>query len=101
MPRVHLPQKKRSIEIDSGTTLFQALRANDIPIASSCQGDAVCGRCAIEIVNGIENVSPIEPDEVRMAERLKWRIDDPKCRIRAACQVRVLQNEITVRTTYW
>lgn len=74
---------------------MQALLDAGMPVASSCHGDAVCGKCKIEILAGKENLSPIESGEEILRRRL--RIRDP---YRISCQSRVL-GDITVDATYW
>jgi ferredoxin, 2Fe-2S len=74
---------------------MDALQAAGLPVASSCFGDGVCGRCRVQVVTGLENLSAIEPIETIVRDRLRIPKD-----VRISCQARVL-GDITIDTTYW
>ena len=100
MPKVEIPRLKRILETDATTTIFSLLRANDIPIASSCQSEGICGKCKIRIVSGSANLSPISIDEQRLAERLRWQLEGTKPE-RAACRTSVASGTVIIETDYW
>lgn len=88
------------MEVPSGTILFEALREADIPIASSCQGELVCGRCKIKVLSGQENLSEMTTDEMRMNVRLSWENESKKI-VRAACGARIMEGTVELSTDYW
>lgn len=51
---VHLARSAKSIEVASGTTVLEALRATGIDMASSCEQGA-CGTCRVDVVAGAVN----------------------------------------------
>lgn len=74
---------------------MQSLLGVGIPVASSCYGDGVCGKCRLEIVKGRENLSKPETIELIVQDRLSL----PKG-TRVGCQVQV-NGDVTVDATYW
>jgi ferredoxin, 2Fe-2S len=93
--KLHLPQLNKSLEGSPSETIFQTLRHHDIPVASSCLGDGVCGKCRVSISAGLENLSPMEPLEKKLMD--KYGLSDQQ---RISCQCRAL-GDITITTTYW
>jgi ferredoxin len=73
--------------------VFQQLRRAQVPIASSCLGEAVCGRCVVEVVEG--EVTPTTPDERVRLEILGLT------GVRLACRLRARGPGVVLRTTYW
>lgn len=72
-----------------------ALLDAGLPVASSCSGDGVCGKCKVQIIEGNENLSA--PHETELF--LKEKNSIPK-ENRISCQVQVL-GPIKVDTSYW
>ena len=95
MPTIHFTKEIPSIEVPQGALLMETLLAAGLPVASSCQGDAVCGKCRVEIVEGWNNLSPIETAELVVSRR-----QNVKKPYRVSCQARVL-GDITIDTGYW
>ena len=69
--------------------------AAGLPVASSCHGDGVCGKCGVKVLAGAENLSAVGPVEQILRERLKLAPE-----VRVSCQTEVL-GDITVDTSYW
>jgi ferredoxin len=92
--RVRFPAQRRSVCVPSGTLLIDAVRRADLPIASACRGDGLCGRCGVAIVAG-NGVGAELPEETRAKQRN--RIDPV---LRLACQVRVCA-DLSVTAPYW
>ncbi|MCB0412394.1 MAG: (2Fe-2S)-binding protein [Bdellovibrionales bacterium] len=95
MPKIKLANSTKIIEVSEGELLMPALLKAGIPVASSCQGDGICGKCKIQIIEGEQNISPPNDTEKILVGRL--RIPRP---YRISCQTQVL-GDITVFTTYW
>ena len=75
--------------------LLDAAWRADVPLASSCGGQGVCGDCVVRIVEGEENLLP--PDAVEQA----WFDRRPRpAGVRLACRLRV-RGPAVVATTYW
>lgn len=60
---------ERDVHWPDGTSIFEALRAGGQPIASSCSGATVCGRCLVQVHRGGAALTPPEPDEARLLAR--------------------------------
>lgn len=72
-----------------------ALLDAGLPVASSCDGDGVCAKCKIMIVEGKENLTPENETERFLRETNNVPND-----VRISCQTRIL-GDITVDATYW
>ena len=93
--KIHLPQLNKTIAGNKIDTLFQILRANDIPVASSCLGDGVCGKCRLTVTAGSEFLSPVEPLEKKLSE--KYQLSENQ---RISCQCSI-SGDVVVTSTYW
>jgi len=76
-------------------TLMQILLNSGTPVASSCQGDGVCAKCRVQVIQGHENLSAPSPTEIFLRDRHSLESDE-----RVSCQVHLL-GDITVDTPYW
>jgi ferredoxin len=85
----------RSVRVSPGTSLLEAARRAQLPIASACGADGVCARCGLLILAG-EASLPQETERER-AIKSQNRID-PKLRL--ACRVAVV-SELTATAPYW
>ncbi len=74
---------------------MKALLAAGLPVASSCQGDGICAKCRIQIVEGAENLSPPNPREQILRDRLRIARE-----YRISCQTTVL-GDIKIDASYW
>jgi ferredoxin len=93
--QVRFPAQGCSVSVPSGTLLIDAGARRDLPIASACRGDGLCGRCGVAIVAG-SATSPAETaEETRCKERN--RIDPG---LRLACRIRV-HADLDVTAPYW
>jgi ferredoxin len=92
---VRFPAQDRSVRVTSGTLLIDAVRSADLPIASACRGDGLCGRCGVAVLAGSGAIGAELPAETRAKQRN--RIDPG---LRLACQVRVCA-DLSVTAPYW
>jgi 2Fe-2S ferredoxin len=83
------------IEVEEGTVLMEALLESGLPVASSCGGEGVCGKCHIKVLDGAQNLSKESSEEKELKE-----VHDVHKSERISCQTRVL-GPVTVSTTYW
>lgn len=65
------------------------------PVASSCNGDGICGKCRVRILDGPSNLSPQTDLEIKTKNKNK--VDEFE---RLSCQTYVL-GDITIDTAYW
>ena len=93
--QVRFPAQGCSVRVPSGTLLIDAVHRADLPIASACRGDGLCGRCGVAILSGHETVEAETPEEAHSKERN--RIDP---RLRLACRIRVC-GDLSVTAPYW
>lgn len=85
----------KTIEVTSGTLLFDAALRAGLPVASSCSAVFVCGKCNLQIVHGGENLSAQRDVERSLLTRDKKPLSD-----RISCVTRVF-GDCTVTATYW
>lgn len=95
MATISFVKKKPSIEVPSGSNLMKSLLEAGIPVASSCNGDGVCAKCKIKILEGLENLS-VENETEKFLKN-KENLDKS---VRMSCQTKV-QGDITIDTNYW
>tara|TARA_B100001248_G_scaffold261706_1_gene253767 strand:+ start:7563 stop:7850 length:288 start_codon:yes stop_codon:yes gene_type:complete len=95
MAKISFAKGRESIEVEAGTNLMQALTKAGVPVASSCKGKLVCGKCYIEVVEGSYNLSSASEEERDFMD-LK---DIPSgCRMACACQI---EGDVCLDTPYW
>lgn len=95
MPTITVPKLNKQIEVPVGSNLMSSLLEHNVPVASSCNGDGICGKCKMEVLDNPKGLSDENPTEQFL--KLKMKID-PKLRISCQCLV---QESISVTTTYW
>ncbi len=95
MPVVTFQPSGRSIEVEPGTSLYDAAQRAGLPVASSCSAEATCGKCNMRVIAGEQNISPRQPLEERL---LKKEHKPPTDRI--SCLTRIT-GDCVVTTTYW
>jgi ferredoxin len=93
--QVRFPTQGRSVCVPSGTLLIDAVRDADLPIASACRADGLCGRCGVAILAGANEIDPETAEESRAKQRN--RIDPG---LRLACRIRV-RTDLAVAAPYW
>ena len=94
MIKAQLPQLAKSISLDPEKTLMDQLLAVDIPVASSCGGDGICGKCIVLVIPGNSTTPPKNLEK----ETLLKNNGGPNQRL--SCQL-VCKASVTVKTTYW
>jgi ferredoxin len=77
-------------------TLLAAALRNEVPLASSCGGRAVCGDCVVRVLAGAGNLGAPDADELAWRRRTGRGSDT----LRLACCLRVT-GPVEVATTYW
>jgi len=95
MPRISFVKNKAPIDIPEGIVLMEALLAHGVPVASSCKGDGICGKCRMRIVAGADSLPAKSTAEIAVLEKNLAGTDQ-----RMSCQVQVF-GDLTVDTGYW
>jgi 2Fe-2S ferredoxin len=93
MPKVSIPQKQMTIDVEPGANLMNALLNAGLPVASSCHGDGICSMCRVRLTG--DAVNPPVEFEINSMKRNKCAPDE-----RLSCQVEV-RGDLTVQTKYW
>ena len=52
-----------SVEVRDGTTVFAAAMAAEVAIPSQCGGRCACALCRVRVLQGADNISPIQWEE--------------------------------------
>jgi len=94
MPFIYVPQLNKKILCENNDNLMSVLLNNEVPVASSCLGDGICGKCVLE-VEFKKKETPIAELESILVKKYNW--EDTQ---RASCQIKVT-SDTTVRSTYW
>lgn len=94
-PLVHFLPAGRSVRVERGATLHDAVLRAGLPIASACGATGICGRCAVLAVEGAAHLPPETPVEASVKARNRV---DARCRL--ACRVRP-SGDVTLTTSYW
>jgi 2Fe-2S ferredoxin len=92
---VRFPGRGRDVCVASGTALIDAVRDAGLPIASSCGGEGLCGRCGVQIVESGAPLADEAADETRAKQRNRV---DPSLRL--ACRLCV-ESDLSVTAPYW
>lgn len=83
------------VKCEEGKTIFEVARENSIPLAESCDGEKICGHCRVLVLLGMENLSSLGFEEMKLVERKGLSENE-----RLACAVKVYGN-VKVTTSYW
>ena len=63
MPRVTFVDQGKAADFPAGKTLLSIAIEMGVVISHVCGGDGACGTCRIEVVEGVENLTPPNPEE--------------------------------------
>jgi len=84
-----------TLEVPIGTSLLEAARSAELPMASACGADGLCGRCGLKVLAGAEHLSEEREPEARAKERNRIPGE-----LRLACQA-TLSGPVEVTASYW
>ena len=82
MPKLNLPQKNRTIDVEVGANLMNALLNAGLPVASSCQGEGICSMCKVKVEGHVAAPAFFESETLR---RNKAEPDERHNRAVEAC----------------
>jgi len=74
------------LEAAPGTSLFEAAESAEIRVPTSCEKQGRCGECLVEVVEGMEHLTPRSPEEEHLGTEF-----------RLACRARALPGDGAVR----
>lgn len=60
MPKHFLHGLERIVEVPAEQDLWSGLRQAGVPIASACEGEGICGRCALSMEGPVPEASEAE-----------------------------------------
>ena len=93
VPKLSIPQRKMELDLPDQANLMQSLLAAGLPVASSCGGDGICGKCKMNVAaRCLPPPSPLEAKTLTNAQA------EPGERL--SCQL-TLDCNTEVKTTYW
>jgi 2Fe-2S ferredoxin len=85
----------KPLEVSSHSNVMKALLENGRPVASSCGGEGVCGKCRVTVLAGSENLTPANDTERFLKEREHL---GPQERISCQCEI---VGDVQLDTRYW
>ncbi|MBC7530467.1 MAG: (2Fe-2S)-binding protein [Oligoflexus sp.] len=86
MPRIEFRPDNRSAEVDEKTKILLCARKAGVAIRFAC-ASCRCGTCAVRILDGKDNLSPMKEDETKLLTRLSLPADGT---VRLSCQTRIM-----------
>ncbi len=89
--KIYLFKDEKEIDCAAGSTILEATLAAQINHTHACGGQGKCSTCRVSIMDGIENCSPRNDQERRMASNLNFPNE-----IRLACQTK-LKGNVSIR----
>lgn len=95
MPLISFQKDHPPLFCEVHDNLMATLRKNQVPVASSCQGDGICGKCRIQVISGSQNLSSPNEREKILAER-----ENLKGYERISCQTEVI-GDVMIDAPYW
>lgn len=93
--QVRFEPSGRTVRVVTGSSLLEAARRAGLPLASACGGEALCGRCGVQVLAGGRALPPEGEPETRAKRRNRAPASQ-----RLACRVAV-PCDLTVTTSYW
>lgn len=93
--QISIPQLNKSFLVAEGENLMQALLVHNVPVASSCHGDGICGKCVVTVQEGLNDLPTASEAEKKLLDKLNLSQNK-----RLSCQCKVLGN-LKLKTGYW
>jgi len=85
----------REAVVVQGSNLMDAIHQTGLGLGQSCDGIALCGFCRVEILEGMEHLSPTTEEEQKLLASMHADGDE-----RMACCATV-HGSVVLTTTYW
>ena len=85
----------REVRVVHETSLLDSVLQAGLGLGQSCDGIALCGFCRVQVVEGIENLSPMAEEERQILAAQHAGANE-----RLACRARIA-GPVTITTDYW
>ena len=92
---VHFEPSGREVRIVHETNLLDAVLQAGLGLGQSCDGIALCGFCRVQVMDGLENLSPMGEEERKILAAQQAGDNE-----RLACCAKV-GGSVTITTDYW
>jgi len=92
---VHFEPSRREVRVVHETNLLDAVLQAGLGLGQSCDGIALCGFCRVQVVDGLENLSPMAEEERKILAAQHAGDNE-----RLACCATV-GGSVTITTDYW
>jgi 2Fe-2S ferredoxin len=95
MPTITFIPSKKTVDVEKGTTLFDAAVKAGLPVASSCSAAFICGKCNLQVIEGGDQLSRQTNSEKSVLRRDKNPETD-----RISCVTKAY-GDCTITARYW
>ncbi len=85
----------REVRVPAGTTLLEATRLAELPVATACAANQLCALCGLEVLEGAAGLAAETEDEAHLK-----KVNRVDAELRLSCQLEVTA-DIVVRAQYW
>ena len=85
----------REVVVTHESNLMDAIHQTGLGLGQSCDGIALCGFCRVQILEGMENLSPVASEEKKLLASMHAGDNE-----RMACCA-TITGPVTLTTTYW
>ncbi len=85
----------REVVMVHDSNLMDAILQTGLGLGQSCDGIALCGFCRVQILDGADNLSPMEGEEKKVLAAMHAGDNE-----RLACCA-IIHGPVTLTTTYW
>jgi 2Fe-2S ferredoxin len=93
---IGIKKQKLHLHIDKSRSLMAHLLAANVPVASSCKGEGICGKCRVKV----ETIHGKLPERTQLetdtGHRNRLAPDE-----RLSCQLFLENGKFEVDTSYW
>lgn len=96
MAKIEFIKNISPIRLQKPTNLMQALQQNNVPVASSCGGEAVCAKCVVKVIAGEFSLSSKKKQETECLAQ--HAVYDSNARLSCQCMV---MGDVKIDTDYW
>jgi len=96
MPTITVQPEGFVITGPSGATIMETARALGFYWPTTCDAQGICTSCAAQVLEGMENLSPMGPSERATLEGELGAVAVRHGRWRLACQARLLDGDVEV-----
>jgi len=94
MPTITVRPEGFVIQGPSGATIMEAARALGFYWPTTCDAQGICTSCAAQVLNGMENLSPMGRSERGTLEAELGETPVRHGHWRLACQARLLEGDV-------